>query len=86
MSKHKHVPAVTTAAKQAGQIALPGLARRRLTALMEQGETIAAQLKNGHQRSLQVVSTSKEGLFGRLKHGNTVIDFEGDTFGVTTHD
>lgn len=85
MSKHKNVPAITEAARQAGQIALPGLAGRRVTALMAEGERIAASMPNGHQRSLQLVSS--EGAFSALiKHGNKTFQFEGDNFAVTTHD
>jgi hypothetical protein len=80
----KNVPTVTEAAKRAGQIAIPGLAGRRVTALMIEGEKIANEL-NGQERRLQLVST--KGAFSALiKHGNTTLQFEGDSFAVTTHD
>jgi hypothetical protein len=86
MAKHtKNVPAITEAAKQAGrQIALSGLAGRRVAALQAEGDRIAASI-NGGNRSLRLVST--EGQFSALiKHGKTTLQFEGNSFAVTTHD
>jgi hypothetical protein len=74
MPKNKHL-AVTEAA---------GLAGRALAALEKEGSRIAGEL-NGQERRLQVVST--KGAFSALiKHGNTTLQFEGDSFAVTTHD
>ncbi len=87
MSKHKHTNgAVTIAAKQAGQIAIPGLAGRRVSALMAEGDRIAASLSNGHTRALQAVCAKGQPFHAVIKHGNTVMQFEGDAFAVTTHD
>ena len=85
MSKHKNL-AVTNAAHQAAQIALPGLAGRRVAALEAEGARIAAEIAaNGTQRSLQLVS-AKDGFSALIKHGNKTFQFEGDSFAVSTHD
>jgi len=87
MSKHGKNLAVTNAAKQAGrQIAVAALAGRRLTALMAEGERIASSLPNGHQRSLQAVCAEGAPFSALIKHGNTTMQFEGNSFAVTTHD
>lgn len=88
MAKHKdkhNVPAITAAAKQAGQIAVYSPIGRAVAALRESGEKARAPLGNGTARSLQAVS--ENGAFSALiKHGNTTMQFEGDSFAVTTHD
>lgn len=84
MTKYKNV-AITEAARQAAKIAPRSLAERRVAALTAEGDRIAASLLNGHQRSLQLVST--EGHFSALiKHGTKVFQFDGDSFAITTHD
>jgi hypothetical protein len=87
MSKHKNL-AVTEAARRAGrQIAIAGVCGRRLGALMAEGERIAASLPNGHQRALQAVSSNDGcGFSALIKHGNTTLQIEGNSFAVTTHD
>jgi len=75
VAKHKNL-AVTNAA---------GLAGRALAALEAEGAKIAASMPNGHDRTLQLIST--KGAFSALiKHGNKTFQFEGDSFAVTTHD
>lgn len=85
MAKYKHL-AVTAAAKQAGQIALPGLTGHALTALQRDAARLVAKLsEDSSERSLRLVST--EGTFHAvIKHGKKVFQFEGDNFAVTTHD
>jgi hypothetical protein len=75
--KHKNV-AITEAARNAS------LAGRALMALETEGARIASEL-NGQNRSLQLVSTGKS-FSALIKHGNTTMQFEGDSFAVTTHD
>ena len=54
---------------------------------MAEGERIAASLPNGHQRTLQAVSSNGGAGFSALiKHGNTTLQIEGNNFAVTTHD
>jgi hypothetical protein len=86
MAKHKkNVPAVTAAASQAAQVAVYSPLGSAVAALRENGEKSRAPLGNGTQRSLQAVSEA--GAFSALiKHGNTTMQFEGDSFAVTTHD
>ena len=87
MPKGKNL-AVTEAAAHAGAlISKHGLAGRRVAALLTEGERIAASIPNGHQRTLQAVSSNGGAGFSALiKHGNTTLQIEGNNFAVTTHD
>lgn len=61
------------------------LAGKRVAALTAEGDRIASSLPNGHQRSLQLVSSGEE-FFALIKCGKKTFEFKGDDFAVTTHD
>jgi hypothetical protein len=83
--QRKHSNAVTVAAKQAAQVAVYSPLGAAVASLRESGEKSRAPLANGCQRSLQAVSEG--GQFSALiKSGHTVVQIEGDSFAVSTHD
>ena len=87
MAKHKHaLPAVTRAAKEAGQVALHGLAGAALTALQHDAARVVAGLAEIQpERSLQLVSTENT-FHAVIRHGKTTIQCEDGKFAVSTHD
>lgn len=84
MAKYKHTNgALAITSPRSGTFGLIGASR---AALNEVAATVVAkQTGNGHTRSLQAVSTG--GQFSAIiRHENTVLQFEGNHFAVSTHD
>jgi hypothetical protein len=83
--KHKNS---VIARSQAAARALNGprnLVSTALAAIEARGATEQAKAINGTQRSLQAISA--DGQFSAvIHHGRTTIQFQGDSFAVSTHD